>query len=86
MREPRPSDWEQLVSTLLEDTDAALADVGEGPEAPQPDKCPSPRPGTRMLEIPPDSAGPVRQAGEAIERLRRRQKPRPSRRKEEKNS
>jgi hypothetical protein len=83
MREPRPSDWEQLVSTLLEDTDAALADVSkvsEGPEeasesptaSPQPDECPSPRPGTRMLEIPPASADPMRQAGESIERLKRK--------------
>jgi hypothetical protein len=94
MREPRPSDWEQLVCTLLEDTDAALADgdeVSEGPEAasesptpsPEPGEPLSPRPGTRMLELPPDSADPARLAAESIEQLKREHKPRPLKQKKE---
>jgi hypothetical protein len=31
----------------------------------------SPRPGTRMLDLPPSSSDPMQQAGESIERLKR---------------
>jgi hypothetical protein len=41
-----------------------------GPE-PAPDESVSPRPGTRMLDLPPSSADPMRQAEESVERLRR---------------
>jgi hypothetical protein len=32
----------------------------------------SPRPGTRMLDLPPSPADPMKQAGESVERLRRK--------------
>lgn len=37
---------------------------------------PTPRPGTRMLDLPPSPADPVRLAEEAMERLRREHPPR----------
>jgi hypothetical protein len=58
----------------------------EEPGAPEPDECPSPRPGTRMLELPPDSADPARLAAESIERLKREQNPRPLKQKKEDES
>jgi len=44
-------------------------------EAPPPDECLSPRPGTRMLEMPAAPADPARLAGESIERLKKEHPP-----------
>lgn len=38
---------------------------------------PTPRPGTRMLLIPPSSADPMRLAEESVERLKHERPPRP---------
>ena len=44
--------------------------------SPRPAEGVEPRPGTRMLVIPPRAADPVRLAEESIEKLKRRQPPR----------
>ena len=43
---------------------------------PPPAESVSPRPGTRMLDLPPAPGDPVRQAGESIEGLKREHPPR----------
>lgn len=45
---------------------------------PPPDECPTPRPGTRMLEIPQDPGNPFKLAEEQVERLRREEAERTS--------
>lgn len=44
---------------------------------PAPSRPLSPRPGTRMIEMPQPVGDPMRQAEELIERLKREQRPRP---------
>lgn len=66
----------ESISRTPEDLDAESEEDG----APEPDECPSPRPGTRMLEMSPDSADPARVAAESIQKLRRQHRPRASKR------
>jgi hypothetical protein len=51
---------------------AEVEEVG----APSPGERPSPRPGTRMLVLPPPSAGPFALAEESFVRLKRQHRPR----------
>jgi hypothetical protein len=52
-------------------SDGTRAEPAEDEEAgaPEPDERPSPRPGTRMLDLQPSSSDPMKQAAESLERF-----------------
>lgn len=73
---PASFDWRAFLGY------AGTSEEGAEPTAPEPVEYPRARPGTRMLDLPPSSSDPLRQAGESIEELRkfhqrRRGRPRP---------